>query len=320
MKYLSLGLCLSCTLLVSQPGVGSEVALPAGTAVSVRLADTIDSDHDPLGKQYAASVAAPVDITGGQTIAPGSPATVVLIHNNSGWLTLLKALTVNGRRFQVVSSAGSLIGPEQGSKADASAGMLGRIGIAPAPAPTSDHRVLLPPATQLRFLLVGTATAAHALPANPRPRRSARIDTSPVAPPAESLAAPQPKPGIAYLCRASDTSDRAVPTAYYVADVFRTSDNPTLVERRWHEFLVATYPYRFANNPHATIQCTRLNDPADRDARKKLEGELKSENAEIIETRWHYRLGPPPVPTRMPATSTVTSPKAPPVPPTAEPR
>jgi hypothetical protein len=39
----------------------------------------------------------------------------------------------------------------------------------------------------------------------------------------------------------------------------------------------------------------RLTDPAaERDARKQLEGELKSENAEVVQTRWHYILGPPP--------------------------
>jgi hypothetical protein len=77
--------------------------------------------------------------------------------------------------------------------------------------------------------------------------------------------------------------------------VFETSDNPSFVEKRWREFLVATYPYRFANNPHAVVQCTRLPDLAsERDARKQLEGELKSGSAQVVETRWRYILGPPP--------------------------
>ena len=91
--------------------------------------------------------------------------------------------------------------------------------------------------------------------------------------PAESIAASQQEPEIAYLCRASDTPDRTLTNSYYVAVVFETSDSQALVERRWHEFLVATYPYRFANNPHATAQCNRLTDPAaDLSAREKLEG------------------------------------------------
>jgi hypothetical protein len=311
-KVLALGFCLLCTILVSnrvlrmvqldtektqtgafslftaspkmlpQPTSGSEIALPAGTVVSVTLADPIDSDHAPFGRQYAASV----NIIGGQAIAPGSRATVVLVNNNTGWLTQLTGLTVNGRKFQVSSGAGSVIATEQGSKASPPRGILGQVGLAPATAPTSNQRVLLPPATQLRFVLIGSTTAARAVAANPRHRPAARIGTEPGLSPAESIAASQQEPEIAYLCRASDTPDPALPNSYYVAVVFETSDSQALVERRWHEFLVATYPYRFANNPHATAQCNRLTDPAaDLSAREKLEGELKSENAGIVETR-----------------------------------
>jgi hypothetical protein len=321
MKVLALGLCLLCALLVSmrvfrmmqhdtgrtragasnsfvaspemlpQPASGSAIALPAGTVVSVTLADPIDSDHDSLGKQYVASV----NLIQGQAIAPGSLATVALLHNNTGWLTQLAGLTVNGRKFQVFSGAGSVIAPEQGSKASPPRGILAQMGLAPATAPPSNQQVLLPPATQLRFVLIGSTTAARAVAASRRDGPAVRIVTEPGLSPAESIAASQQEPEIAYLCRASDTPDRALPIGYYIADVFKTSDSQALVERRWHEFLVATYPYRFANNSHATAQCNRLTDPAaDLNAREKLEGELKSENAEIVETRWHYTLGPLP--------------------------
>jgi hypothetical protein len=276
---------------MSQAGRGSEVALPAGTAVSVKLADTIDSYHDSFGKQYAASVAAPIDIAGGTTIAAGSRATVVLIHNNSGWLTRLTALTVNGRKFDVASSAGTLILPGQ-SKGSADGGMFSRIGLAATSAPSPIVRVLFPPSTELRFLLIGSATPGRAVASAVRSRsagaRTERsLDVSP--------AVYQQETGVAYLCRARDRSDRLLPSSYYIADVFETSDNPAIVEKRWYQFLAATYPYRFANNPHATVHCMRLTDPAaERDARKQLEGELKSENAEVVQTRWHYILGPPP--------------------------
>jgi hypothetical protein len=267
MKVLALGFCLLCTLLVSmsvyrmvehytektqtdafssftespkmlpQPTSGSEIALPAGTVVSVTLADPIDSDHASVGKQYAASV----NIIEGHAIAPGSRATVVLLNNNTGWVTQLTGLTVNGRKFQVFSGAGSVIATEQSSKAS------------PA-APTSNQRFLLPPATQLRFVLIRGTTAARAVAANSRNR------TEPGLSPAKSIAASQQEPEIAYLCRVSDTPDRSLPNSYYVPVVFKTSDSQALVERRWHEFLVATYPYRFANNPHATGQCNRLTD------------------------------------------------------------
>jgi hypothetical protein len=285
MKVLALGFCLLCTLLVlmrvyrmvehdtektqtdafslftespkmlPQPTSGSEIALPAGTVVSVTLDDPIDSDHASFARQYAASV----NIIDGQAIAPGSRATVVLLNNNTGWLTQLTGLTVNGRKFQVFSGAGSVIATEQGSNASTAA-------------PTSNQRFLLPPATQLRFVLIRGTTAARAVAANPRNRPAAPIGTEPG----------QQEPEIAYLCRVSDTPDPALPNSYYVPVVFKTSDSQALVERRWHEFLVATYPYRFANNPPATARCNHLTDPAaDLSALEKLEGELKSENAGI---------------------------------------
>lgn len=302
MRVLALGFCLLFALLVSmrvyrmmehdtekaqtdafslftastkklpRPNSGSEIALPAGTVVSVTLADPIDSDHASFGRQYAASV----NIIEGQAIAPGSRATVVLLNNNTGWLTQLTGLTVKGRKFQVFSGAGSVIATEQGSIASPPRGILGQVGLAPA-APTSNQRFLLPPGTQLRFVLIRSATAARALANNPRHRPEAEPGLSP----AKSIAASQQEPEIAYLCRASDTPDPALPNSYFVGIVFKTSDSQALVERRWHEFLVATYPYRFANSSHVTAHCDRLTDPADLSAREKLEEELKSENAGI---------------------------------------
>ena len=336
MKFLALGFGLLCVLLVSmrvfrmvrldtlgtqtaevssltaspkmlpQPASGSELDLPAGTVVSVTLADPIDSDHDPSGKQYAASV----KIVEGHAIAPGSRATVSLLHNNTGWLTQLTGLTINGRKFQVFSGAGSVVATQQDSKASPSPGILEQVGFAPATKPASDQRVLLPPATQLRFVLIRGTTPARADTASPRHTPAARMVTDPGLSPAAPIAASLQEPGTAYLCSASDTPDRDLPTFYYIAfaDVFRISDSQALVERRWHEFLVATYPYRFADNPHATAQCNRLADPAAAlNAREKLEGKLKSENAEVVETRWYYTLGPPPSRASLPAASTLPS-------------
>ena len=176
MKVLTLGFCLLFALLVStrvfrmlqhdlektqtdafssitespkmlpQLTSRSEIALPAGTVVSVTLSDPVDSDHASFGRQYAASV----NFIDGHAIAPGSRANVVLLNNNTGWLTQLTGLTVNGRKLQVFSGAGSVIATDQGSKAS------------PA-APTSNQRFLLPPATQLRFVLIRGTTAARAV-------------------------------------------------------------------------------------------------------------------------------------------------------------
>ena len=318
MKLLALGLFLLCTLLVSmrvirmvqydteetpadaspkmlpQRTSGSEIALPAGTVVSVTLADPIDSDHDPFGKQYAASV----NIIEGQAIAPGSRATVVLLNNNTGWLTQLTGLTVDGLKFQVLSGAGSVIATEQGSKSSPPNGILRQMGLAPA---TANQRVLLPPARQLRFVLMGSTTADRAVPANPRYRPAALIGTETGLSPAQFIAASPQEPEFAYLCRASDTPDRPLPISYFIADVFKTSDSQAVVERHWLEFLVATYPYKFAYNRPANARCTRLTDP---DADRNTEA---PKNAKIIETRWHYTLGPTPSPASLPAASTLPS-------------
>jgi hypothetical protein len=232
-----------------QPASGPGLDLPAGTVVSVTLADPIDSDHDPSGKQYAASV----KTVEGRTIAPGSIATVGLLRNNTGLLTQLTGLTIHGRKFQVFSGAGSVVATQQDSQASPSHGMFEQASFAPATKPALDQRILLPPATQLRFVLIRGTTPARAHTASPRYTPEARMVTDPGLSPAASTA------GAAYLCSASDTPGD-LPTFYYIAHGFRISDSQALVERRWHEFLVATYPYRFADNHHMTAQCNRLTD------------------------------------------------------------
>ena len=308
MKHL--GLCLSCVLLASQPCVGSEVAIPAGTIVDVKLVDAINSARDASGKQYTASVAVPVAIAGSQTIPAGSKATIVLVHNNSGWVTQLKALTVNGRQFDVTSGAGTLA---KAKPVAPSSSIAQQMGLSQTGGIVSDEPLVLPPNTELRFRVIESATRARPTASTARSRQPARINSSPQVAPS----IPEKESGIAYLCSAKDKSDRPLPSSYYVADVFETSDRPDVVERRWRQHLIATYPYTFANNPHAIVHCTRLADvAAEREARQKLDAQSKSENAQIIETRWHYTLGPPPNPPAL----TSPSPPVPPAPATTAPR
>ena len=181
--------------MLPQPVSGSGLDLPAGTAVSVTLAEPIDSDHDPSGKQYAASV----KIVEGRAIAPGSRATVSLLHNNTGWLTQLTRLTINGRKFEVLSGAGTVVetqqevAAQQNSKASPSRGILERVSFATAK-PVSDQPVLLPPATQLRFVLISGTTPARADAATPRRSPAARMVTDPGLSPAASIAASLQEP------------------------------------------------------------------------------------------------------------------------------
>lgn len=277
-----------CLLSLTTPrATVAEVTLSPGTTVVVKLADKVDSAHDPFGKQYAATIAAPIQTGDGQTIAAGAHASVVLVHNNSGWMTQLSTLTVNGRMFAVASSAGAL--PE--AKA-APANKFQQIGLTPSPQRYSDNALVLAPGTELNFRLLGRATPSRPV-ATGRSHRVARVE------PSRSSFRPtveQAEGGIPYLCSAKDIPDRTLPSSYYIADVFETSDDKSFVERRWRDYLAETYPYRFAkNNPRAIVQCTRLSDlAAERSARRQLERDSRSDNAEIVQTRWRYTLGPPP--------------------------
>jgi hypothetical protein len=286
MKYLSLGLCLACTLLLSRLGFGLDVTPAGGTRVSVILAEPIDSDHEAFGKQYQASLIGPVALPDGKTIPAGARATVTLIHNNSGWLTQLTSIVVDGRTFVVSSNAGSIIVPGQESKPGAGADLLIRIGLAQKTVATG--RIQLASSTQLRFRLMGIESPTRQATESSRRRPASPAASSPAVSPVQPA-------GISYLCRATDQSGRA-PNPYYVADVQKTGDNPALVESSWRQYLVATYPYRFANNPHAVVQCTRLMDAAgERDSRRTLESGINANSDEtgIVHTPWRYTLGPP---------------------------
>ena len=286
MKLIAGALCLLSSLLTAASATAAEVTLPPGTAVSVKLTDKVDSAHDPFGKQYAAAIAAPVEIGSGHTIAAGARATVVLVHNNSGWITQLSAVTVNGRMFAVESSAGALADARP-----APANRLQQIGLTPAAPRYSDGPLVLAPGTELNFRLLGRATPARSV-ATGRSRHPGRVS------PSRSSFRPsveEAEGGIPYLCSAKDIPDRALPTSYYIADVFETSDDQRSVEQGWRDYLAAAYPYRFGNNPRAVVHCTRLSDlAAERSARRQLERDSRSDNAEIVQTRWRYTLGPPP--------------------------
>lgn len=147
--------------LLPQPASGLPAALPPGTVVSVTLTQPIDSARDAYGKAYEASV----DTIEGQPIAPASKATVVLVNNNTGWLTQLTQLTIKGRKFQVSSGAGSVVGAEQASEPTPLLRLaLGQSALSNAR--DSSQRVLLPPATQLRFALIETGTAGRTAAGN----------------------------------------------------------------------------------------------------------------------------------------------------------
>lgn len=280
MKYIGLALCFASIFALPQTSLCLDMTPRPGTGVSVTLAEPVDSDHDAFGHEYQAVLTAPLELPNGAVIPAGARATISLIHNNSGWLTQLTSIVANGRAYTISSSSGSIIAPRS-PQADLDAGLLIRIGLARR-APVTG-RIQLSSSTQLRFFLIGVATPVRAAI-----NRSPRSTPQPLAGSTSAIQAAKARLGrVSYLCRATDESGQG-PNPYYVADVQQTLDNPALVERSWRQYLVTTYPYRFGNNPRATIHCTRLPNTD-----KTLQTSMNSEDAVAVHTQWRYTLGPP---------------------------
>jgi hypothetical protein len=111
------------------PGnVGLQI--PAGTEITIRLIDPVDSQTDRLGQTYRASLDQPV-VVNGQTVIPrGADAVATLIDaQKSGKiqgrtsLTLdLKNVTVNGRQYDITTTG---VSQESSSRGARSAKVIG---------------------------------------------------------------------------------------------------------------------------------------------------------------------------------------------------
>jgi hypothetical protein len=107
---------------------GPEVS--AGTEISVRTIDSVDSEHDRVGQTYRASVDQPVMVNGQTVIPRGADAVVMLsAAQQSGKiegkavLTLdLRSITVNGRTYDATSST---VSRESGGRGSRSAKVIG---------------------------------------------------------------------------------------------------------------------------------------------------------------------------------------------------
>ena len=89
------------------------VTLPVGTTISVRLADTVDSNHNHTGQQFSGTVDPSVLVGDGVVIPRGTEAHLRLmvdkkggrIHAHAEVRLELISLILNGRRLDVDSSA-----------------------------------------------------------------------------------------------------------------------------------------------------------------------------------------------------------------------
>ncbi len=106
------------------------VMIPAGTDISVRTIDSVDSERDRRGQTYRASIDQPV-IVNGQTVIPRGADAVVMLSDSQqsgkiegkAVLTLeLRSVTVNGRMYDSTSST---VSRESGSRGSRSAKVIG---------------------------------------------------------------------------------------------------------------------------------------------------------------------------------------------------
>ena len=144
----------------ASPGPQLPAAPPAGTEVTVRMLEPVDSSSGSADRTYLASVTQPVDLGNGGVIATSAPATVRLVQTADGWIAQLTSVMIVGQKVPVTSVSASLdTGGTAGSTSSALAKLAGRTA--------SGQRVLLPAGTEVRFVLgdrVPEQTTASAAP------------------------------------------------------------------------------------------------------------------------------------------------------------
>jgi len=151
------------------PPIQASYAPSRGTMVRVRMIDAVDSNNNSPGHQYRATVTTAVDNGNGNAIPEGSTAIVKLAQTSSGWTAQLASVIVKDQTVQVNSSAATLTSSAQSSASNSIntvTSTLGNFGLGrqrnnspAAAAVVSGQRVILPPGTQLQFV-VGENSAA----------------------------------------------------------------------------------------------------------------------------------------------------------------
>ena len=88
------------------------IGIPAGTDISVRTIDSVDSERDRRGQTYRASIDQPVIVNGQPVVPRGADAVIMLSDSQQSGkiegkavLTLeLRSITINGRTYDSTSS------------------------------------------------------------------------------------------------------------------------------------------------------------------------------------------------------------------------
>lgn len=166
----------------ASPNAGMQI--PAGTQISIRLIDPVNSERDNLGQTYRASIDQPVLVNGQTLISRGADAVASLTDEQKSGriegrtiLTIdLRTVTVNGRTYDVhttgvpeasssrgarsakviggATALGAIIGAAAGGGKGAAIGAGAGAGAGTAAElSTSGQKVKVPAETQLTFTL-----------------------------------------------------------------------------------------------------------------------------------------------------------------------
>jgi len=89
------------------------LTIPEGTHITVRLGETLSSNHSQAGQDFSATVAEPVIVDGRTVIEPGAPARGTVVdakgmgHFKGGALlhVRLVSVSINGRERQIETTA-----------------------------------------------------------------------------------------------------------------------------------------------------------------------------------------------------------------------
>ena len=280
--FLSIFLLASTALHAQAPA--------AGTTVSVKMIDTVNSGSDPAGRQYRASVTKAVTAANGIAIAQGAAATITLTSSGSNYAAQLSSFTINGQQVAVTSNSATVSSTTQVAQekaASAVSSVLGGLGhhvsapAAVAAAATGQH-VSLPTGTTLTFVL-GASPAAPAAPST----HTMTASTGPAPAPASSPAASSGvsvSSGITTLvvCYSNQSpypSDPNNKTLYLSAAFEALADRYGDATLAFSNYLKATY------NDALGVKCLPMfTTDGVRDAQKQLAGFATKLKA--IDTGW----------------------------------
>lgn len=156
---------------------GDSITLPPGTVVSVRLADSVDSNKNHFGDQFSGTVDPSVIVGNSVVIPRGTEAHVLMVEDKKGGRIHghaeveleLVSLIINGRRLEVESSTyekkkgvlATKAAPEAKASANSAGGVAlgGQPGIAdPVIAAFRAARVEKPRGSRIDFTLSAPLT------------------------------------------------------------------------------------------------------------------------------------------------------------------